>query len=215
MSIYVLIIFLILFAIGIGFMVIKKKKVSALNEMLKEQRYDDILRFVNEKRNMRFLNTYIRDLYSAKVYVLKNDMDALKKHLRVMFNTQYSKNDTIHYLTLYCHFFIQRKDGEFADEVIEEIKKLEDRPFTQYCVWAKEVIIDGRNDLIEDMQAAIDRKEYHSFPIGVVAYLIGLQKLSLEEYEEALEFFEACLDVMQPNDIYVSDIKKEIKDLID
>lgn len=215
MSIYVLLFCIFLFILGIAFLSVKKKKVTQLNEYLNTQQYDKVLELCKNQKNNKYLTTYIRDLYCAKALLLKNDIEALKDHLHLMFQTQYSTNDTKQYLTLYYHIFICRKDVEFANEIMEQIKKTEDRPMIQYCTWTKQVLIEGASDLIPDMEQAIENKDYHSFPLAVVVYLIGLQKVRLEEYEQALEYLETALDLFQPTDLYINDVKKEISELIE
>ena len=62
----------------------------------------------------------------------------------------------------------------------------------------------------DEIIAALDNKDYYGFPLGTCAYLIAVQKKSLGAYEEAILWFDAAKDVLQPQDLYYDDIVKEI-----
>lgn len=210
MNEYVIIILIILASIGVLYLLLKNNKVRTLNKALQQKDTNRVRSILASKVTSVFLSTYVRDLYEAKTYLLDKDDEMLKTSLRRMFVKSYELNEDKEYLTLYYHLYVQRRDLDFIDELLQRIEQHRDASFIQYCKWTKAVLIDGRNDLISDMEAAIDDKQYTVFPLGVVVYLIGVQANRLEHEKDALEWLETALEVLRPNGFYYQSAKDEV-----
>lgn len=194
-------------------MIVRGRIVVSLSKCNANKEWQKMIDITETKLSRILLSQYVRDLNVAKAYLLKGDISLLKKHLRVMMQKKYQKGDQEQYLTLYYHMFLIQEDYDFALEILETIKKSDDAIFIKYSVWSKEVVIDKRDDLIDTMDKAIENKDFYAFPLGVVSYLIALQRIYQEDYKEASVWLEACILIFQKHDIYVNTVNKKIKEI--
>lgn len=213
MSPLTIIVFIIIGAICLIFYLLKVIRISKINAALKDKDLNAVLELTQTK----LLNNYTRDLYRAKAYYREgtktNDLSLLKQHLREMLTKSYEVADTRQYITLYYHFFFERKEYDFTNEMLVEILKINDLHITRHCQWIKEVILDGRNDLIEEMETIADNKVYYGFELGVIVTLIGVQYYRLEQYQEAYDWLKNALMIFQPKDFYVKQVKALVEKL--
>lgn len=211
MSDITIFVFIIIGAMCVVFYCLKTIRITSINGALKDKDLNKVLELTDTK----LINEYTRDLYRAKAYYREgaktDDLTLLKQHLREMMKKSYESADTREYLTLYYHFFFERKDYEFSNEMLENIIQYNDLHIVRHTKWAKEVMIDGRNDLIEEMEAIADNKVYYGFPLGVIVTLIGVQYYRLEQYQEAYDWLNNAIMIFRPKDFYV----KQVKELIE
>lgn len=206
-----IIIFLTVGVLCVIFYMLKVIRISRINGALR----DKDLNLVLELTNTKLINEYTRDLYRAKAYYREgtktNDLSLLKQHIREMLKKTYEVADTRQYITLYYHFFFERKDYDFTNEMLVEILKKNDLYITRHTQWIKDVIVDGKNDLIEEMETIADNKVYYGFELGVIVMLIGVQYYRIEQYQEAYDWLQNALMIFAPKDFYV----KQVKELVD
>lgn len=200
----------VLFVIGLVYLLIRTGYLKGLNKALNRSDYERVQELLGKPQAKLLLTKYLRDLYQARIYYLAKNEDALIEQLRSMMAKNYEKADEEQYLTLYYHIFINQGNKEFALEILERIHQCENTKLIRYCDWTKAVLVDERNDLCDEIAAALDNKDYYAFALGTCAYLIGIQKKRLEAYEEALQWFEAAKDIFQKRDVYRTDVLKEI-----
>lgn len=197
-----------IFMIAALYIILSRGAIRKLNRAIKNKDSSALTSTLRQKRTSLFVSEYVRDFYQAKAYLMDKDLINVKEHLRIMFHKSYSKHDVEQYLTLYFHFFIQEEDYAFALEILERIEETKLPSFIKYCTWTKAVLMDHESNHIEEMEKSIDDKEYYGFPLAVITYLVGIQKLYLEEKQEALEWVETALSVFMPGDIYVEKARK-------
>ncbi len=205
-----LIIICILFLLGLTYLLMRIIFLKGLNHALKQEDYQAVRILLKKSQAKWLLSDYLRDLYQARVYYLSKDEESLISHLRYMMNKSYEKTDEEQYLALYYHTFLTQGNYDPALELLEQIYQCENDKLIRYCDWTRDVLLNHRNDLCDEIIAALDNKDYYGFPLGTCAYLIAVQKKRLGAYEEAILWFDAAKDVLQPQDLYFDDIVKEI-----
>lgn len=187
--------------------------LKSLNNALQQENYQAVQRLLNKSQAKRLLSDYLRDLYKARVYYLSKDETALISHLRGMMKKSYEKADEEQYLALYYHTFLSQGNYDEALELLERIYQCENDKMIRYCDWTRDILLDQRNDLCDEIITALDNKDYYGFPLGTCAYLVAVQKKRLEAYEEAMQWFDAAKDILQKRDIYRSEVLKELEAL--
>lgn len=200
----------ILFALGLAYLFMRSIFLKSMNHALKQADYPTVQRLLKKSQAKWLLSDYLRDLYQARVYYLSKDETALISHLRGMMKKSYEKADEKQYLALYYHTFLAYGNYDAALELLEQIYHCENDKLIRYCDWTRDVLLYHRNDLCDEIIAALDNKDYYGFPLGTCAYLVAVQKKRLEAYEEAILWFDAAKDVLQPHDLYRNEILAEI-----
>ncbi len=206
-------IFALIFLVNLFYLFVKKHKVKIASKMFANKQYQEIIQWCEKESNKKFIGQFNCDLYTAKSLALQNKYDELTNHLRKMFKKEYSNDNKKEYLSLYFHFFIIHENLEMVNELLNQIEILKNDKLTKYCTWTKEVLFDGRNDLIETMKESIDNKDYYGFPLGVVVYLIAIQNCRLGNEALAFEYLRAGRDAFRPDDFYVKDVDRMISEL--
>lgn len=197
-----------IFLIAALYIIIRKQSIKKMNNAIKIGDSKTLIKILNQKSTSLFVSEYIRDFYQAKAYMMDKNLNEVKQHLRVMFKKTYNTHDVEQYLTIYFHLFMQEEDYEFGLEILDRIEKTGISSFVKYCVWTKEVLLHHRSDLVKEIEESIHKKEYYGFPLAVITYLVAMQKLYVNEKEEALEWVETALTVFMPKDIYTEKAKK-------
>ena len=86
-----------------------------------------------------------------------------------------------------------------------------DENIVKYNQQAYEVMINKRNDLIEEMDKQIDSKKFYGFPLGVILYMIAMQYERLGENKRAITYFENAIVCFNPKERYVKLAKEHIE----
>lgn len=204
---------IVLFIIGLFYLIIRNIKISSLNKALQANNTELILTLTNDSGMRRFLSEYVLDLYAARAYLLKKNETALMNHLRMMMKKEYNEKDTEQYLTLYYHLFIHLKKKDQAEELLDRIQNTNNQKLIQYSEWTKEVLLEGHSDLCSKIEEAIENKDYYGFPLGTCVYLLGISKKRLGINNEAIEYLDMAKDIFLKDDVYISDVQKEIDEL--
>ena len=206
-------IIIVLFAIAFIYLVLKYYFVNKFNRILRKNDSEQLLRMTQSKVTKFFISDFVCDLYLARSYFNTKDEEHLVALLRTMMGKQYDAKDEEQYLTLYYHYYVHKKDTDFALELLKKIEQTENAKLIKYCVWTKDVLFDDANTMCADIEAAIDNKDYYGFPLATCCYLIGVQKMRLGSKQDAIEWLETALDVFLNHDIYVADVKEAIEEL--
>ena len=78
----------------------------------------------------RFLKDYTCDLYKIKAYYLDKNVEKFDKMLEYIIKTDYNNpEDKKAFLELYYHTFILKENKKYADILLKEISKSEDKNF--------------------------------------------------------------------------------------
>lgn len=187
--------------------------LKGLNKALKQADFKRAQNMLQKPQAKLLLSKYLKDFYQARIYFLEKNESALINHLRTMMTKSYEQADEEQYLALYYHSFINQRNIEMADEILERIHQCENTKLIRYCDWTRAVLVDERNDLCDEITAALDNKDYYGFPLGTCTYLMGIQKKRMEAYDEALQWFDAAKDVLQKHDLYRTDALQAIDEL--
>ncbi len=114
---------------------------------------------------------------------------------------------------MYYHTFILKENKKYADILLKEISKSEDKNFVKYNQQAYEVMINKRNDLAEEMDKQIDSKKFYGFSLGVILYMIAIQYERLEDSKRAITYFKNAIVCFNPREKYSISAKKHIEQL--
>lgn len=162
----------------------------------------------------RFLGNYTCDLYKAKAYYLDKNVDKFDEVLQYIIDSEYKNpEDKKSFLLLYYHTFILKENKKYADIILNELKKYPDENFVKYNQQAYEVMINKRNDLINEMDKQIDSKKFYGFSLGVILYMIAVQYERLGNLKHAFTYFRDCIVCFSPNEKYVALAKKKVAEL--
>ena len=162
----------------------------------------------------RFLKDYTCDLYKIKAYYLDKNVEKFDKMLEYIIKTDYNNpEDKKAFLELYYHTFILKENKKYADILLKEISKSEDKNFVKYNQQAYEVMINKRNDLAEEMDKQIDSKKFYGFSLGVILYMIAIQYERLEDSKRAITYFKNAIVCFNPREKYSISAKKHIEQL--
>ena len=161
-----LIIICILFLLGLTYLLMRIVFLKSLNNALQQEDYQAVQRLLNKSQAKRLLSDYLRDLYKARVYYLSKDETALISHLRGMMKKSYEKADEEQYLALYYHTFLSQGNYDEALELLERIYQCENDKMIRYCDWTRDILLNQRNDLCDEIITALDNKDYYGFPLG-------------------------------------------------
>ena len=128
----------------------------------------------------KLLGEYVCDLYKLRVINVTKDEEKFEKMLIHMLDTTYPRpDDKQSFLETYFHTFLIKGNRKYADWILKEIKKTGDEAFIHYNENAYAVMLDGRTDLIEEMDEDINSKRYYGFALGVILVMISKQYSAL------------------------------------
>lgn len=204
----------IIFILFLGFIVIqiaKKMILGNLDTSLRKKDYALTVKICDMSMARRLLGNYTCDLYKIKGYYLAKDIEKFDQMLNHILETEYKNpDDKKAFIELYYHIFIIKENKKYADILLAEIRKIGDEDFIKYNEQAYEVMINGRNDLAEEMDHEIDSKKFYGFSLGVILYMIAIQYERLNKYEKAITYFENAIVCFHPSEKYVALSKEHI-----
>lgn len=204
----------ILFLVFFIFQVAKKFALSNLDKSIKKRDYALTEQLSDMASTRRILGDYTCDLYKIKSYYLDKNIDKFDQMLDYMINSEYKNSeDKKDFLVLYYHIFILKKNKKYADILLNEICKYNDENFVKYNQQAYAVMIDKRNDLIEEMDKQIDSKNFYGFSLGVILYMIAIQYERSGDIKHAIIYFENAIVCFNPSEKYVRIAKEHIEKL--
>lgn len=202
MSIYSFYSIIAMFILFIFYLYLKKRNIHKLNTFVQNNQSEMLRVFLKNKYTHLFLSKYLTDLYTARSYVMDHNISALKETLVEMFQRTYQKQETSDYLTLYFHYFINQNDMQFAEKILKRIQQETDPSLIRYCRWTYQVLAKNETIYIDEMITAIEQKAYHSFPLGVISYLIAVQYERLHDLKNTAIWYYTATTVLQKNEMY-------------
>ena len=204
----------VLFVAFFIFQLAKKLLLNNLDRSIAKRDYKFVEELADMSLSRRFLGDYTCDLYKTRAYYLNKDVASFDAMLEHVLNTDYKNpDDKKSFIILYYHTFILKQNKKYADIFLEAIKKYDDEDFVKYNQQAYEVMINERNDLIDEMDSQIDSKKFYGFSLGVILYMIAIQYERLGDNKHAIIYFENVIVCTHPNEKYVALAKEHIKDL--
>lgn len=204
----------ILFISFFFFQIIKKFLLNNLDKSINKRDYALTVTLSDMPLTRRFLGNYTCDLYKAKAYYLDKNVDKFDEVLQYIIDSEYKNpEDKKSFLLLYYHTFILKENKKYADIILNELKKYPDENFVKYNQQAYEVMINKRNDLINEMDKQIDSKKFYGFSLGVILYMIAVQYERLGNLKHAFTYFRDCIVCFSPNEKYVALAKKKVAKL--
>lgn len=212
-SITMAIIFILFISFFI-FQIIKKFLLNNLDKSINKRDYALTVTLSDMPLTRRFLGNYTCDLYKAKAYYLDKNVDKFDEVLQYIIDSEYKNpEDKKSFLLLYYHTFILKENKKYADIILNELKKYPDEDFVKYNQQAYEVMINKRNDLIDEMDKQIDSKKFYGFSLGVILYMIAVQYERLGDLKRAFTYFRDCIVCFSPNEKYFALAKKKVAEL--
>lgn len=212
-SITMVIIFILFISFFI-FQIVKKFLLNNLDKSINKKDYALTVTLSDMPLTRRFLGNYTCDLYKAKAYYLDKNVDKFDEVLQYIIDSEYKNpEDKKSFLLLYYHIFILKENKKYADIILNELKKYPDEDFVKYNQQAYEVMINKRNDLINEMDKQIDSKKFYGFSLGVILYMIAVQYERLGNLKHAFTYFRDCIVCFSPNEKYVALAKKKVAEL--
>lgn len=207
----------IIFILFLGFFVfqiIKKFLLNNLDSSIKKRDYLLTEKLSDMSLSRRFLGNYTCDLYKIKSYYLDKNIAKFDEMLKHIIETDYKNaEDKKAFLVLYYHTFILKENKKYADILLNEISKSEDKNFVKYNQQAYEVMINKRNDLTEEMDKQIDSKKFYGFSLGVILYMIAIQYERLGDNKHAVTYFKNAIVCFNPKEKYVTLANEHIEKL--
>lgn len=204
----------ILFLGFFAFQIVKKFLLNSLDSSIRKKDYQLTEKLSDMSISRRFLKDYTCDLYKIKAYYLDKNVEKFDKMLEYIIKTDYNNpEDKKAFLDLYYHTFILKENKKYADILLKEISKSEDKNFVKYNQQAYEVMINKRNDLAEEMDKQIDSKKFYGFSLGVILYMIAIQYERLEDSKRAITYFKNAIVCFNPREKYSISAKKHIEQL--
>lgn len=207
----------IIFVLFLGFVVfqiVKKMIISNLDTSLNKKDYALTVKISDMSMSRRLLGDYTCDLYKIKSYYLSKNIEKFDEMLNHIIETEYKNpEDKKAFIELYYHIFILKENKKYADILLAEIREIGDENFIKYNEQAYEVMINGRNDLAEEMDHEIDSKKFYGFSLGVILYMIAIQYERLNDYKKAITYFENAIVCFHPSEKYVFLSREHIANL--
>lgn len=204
----------ILFAVYVGFQVVKNFQLRNLNKALAQKDYDLVEKLAVMGLSRKLLGQYNCDLYQLRALYLGEDVPRFEALLRQMIATEYKNPaDKKSFLEQYFHTFLLRENKQYADWLLEAIRAFGDEVFTRYNEQAYAVMIEKRSDLIETMDHQIDAKQYYGFSLGVILFMIARQYEYLNDTANAVLYYKNAKICFHPKAIYVPVIESCIERL--
>lgn len=208
-------IFIIVIA-AVGYVIFQGVKNFQLRNMNLGLKNKDVV-LVEKTADMpitrKLLGEYACDLYKLRIYYVVKDEEKFEKMLIHMLDTTYSRpDDKQSFLETYFHTFLIKGNRKYADWILKEIKKTGDETFIHYNENAYAVMLDGRNDLIEEMDEDINSKKYYGFSLGTILFMISKQYSRLGDQKNALIYMQSAKACFHPKAVYMPVVDQYLRE---
>ena len=162
----------------------------------------------------KLLGEYVCDLYKLRVLYVTKDEEKFEKMLIHMLDTTYPRpDDKQSFLETYFHTFLIKGNRKYADWILKEIKKTGDEAFIHYNENAYAVMLDGRTDLIEEMDEDI---KFKAVLIGFAARSdLGYdskQYSALGDDKNALIYMQSAKACLHPKAVYMPVVDRYLRE---
>ena len=210
--IVVWIIIIVVVFFGVGYLLRKYQRISVLNKTIDQKDYKKLLTLCEELPYRKMLGDFTCDLYRFYALRSSNQMDALKEALEqgIQF---YGGKDLEKLLELYYHYFLVHGDYKYAEKLLNDIRDTNLESFILCSEWSYQVIAQGRNDLFNEMEDAVNDNTFKGFSLGVILYLMGLQLEHDGDYEQAKGYYETATQCFVTDDIYMTLCKRHMEQI--
>ncbi len=191
----------VLIVFGLGYLLLKYQRVNAMSKAIKAGDFEKILVLCDEPRNRKMLGNYTCDLYQFNALRSLKRMDELKEALDEAI-ANYGGQELEKILELYYHYFLNHKDYTYALKLLSDIRDTGNNPFILCSEWSYQVIAEGRHDLFNAMEDAVNANTFKGYSLGIVLYLMGLQLEWEGGLEEAKGYYQTAMECLPPLAIY-------------
>lgn len=208
-SLIILGIILVFFMILI---IVRKSYVKKLLALKNEKKYNEYFQRLNSqvtKFVVPKLNRYYMMLNGYKDLKDFQNVDRIMDMMLKMEISPILKED---FNFQQMHYYIFRNDQKYIDIFLDRLSKQENKKYLRIAQLAIEVMIHGRNDLIQEVDVEIDYLKGNN--LGVACYLIALQYLRLNDKRQAKLYFQSAV-IITINCVYDYPTKKYLKELED
>ena len=183
---------------------IKNFQLHSMDVALRKKDSDMVERVADMGMSRRLLGEYVCDLYKLRVYYIAKEHEKFEKMLRYMIETKYrDPADKKSFLEVYFHTFLIKGNRKYADWLLEEIKNTKEPAFIHYNEMAYAVMLDERNDLIDEMVEEINSKKYYGFALGVILFMVAKQYSYLNDKKNAIAYYQSAKACFHPRSVYM------------
>lgn len=201
-------------AIGyLAFQGVKNFQLHSMNNALRNKDSGTVAKIADMAVSRRIMGEYVCDLYKLRAYYICGDTELFEQMLLHMADTEYSQKDAKKsFLETYFHTFLIKGNRKYSDWLLKEIRESDDASFIQYCEQSYAVMLDERNDLIDEMAEAVNSKRYYGFSLGVILYMIAIQYSRLGDDKNALEYMHSAKACLHPKAVYMPVVDKYLRE---
>ena len=195
------------------FQAVKNFQLHAMNQGLKDKDKVLVEKTADMEMTRKLLGEYVCDLYKLRVFYITKDDEKFEKMLTHMLGTEYKDpEDKKSFLEIYFHTFLIKQNRKYADWIMTEIKKTGDELFIHYNEEAYAVMLDGRTDLIKEMEKDVDSKKYYGFSLGTILFMISKQFAAIGDEKNALVYMQSAKACFHPTAIYMPVVDQCLKE---
>lgn len=192
---------------------VKNFQLHSMNTALKNKDSSTVAKIADMAVSRRLLGEYVCDLYKLRSYYICAETELFEKTLLYMLDAQYSQKDAKQsFLETYFHTFLIKGNKKYADWLLKEIRKSDDKAFIQYCEQSYAVMLEERNDLIDEMVEAVNSKRYYGFALGAILYMIAIQYSRMGDDKNALEYMHSAKACLHPRAVYMPVVDKYLRE---
>lgn len=192
---------------------IKSFQLRNLNTGLANKDSEMVERIADMAMSRRLLGQYVCDLYKLRVYYITRETEKFERTLKYMLGKEYKDPaDKKSFLEIYFHTFLLKGNREYADWILEEIRKTGDEKFIHYNEESYAVMLDGRSDLIDGMIEDINSKRYYGFALGVILFMVAKQYSYLGDNTNALTYMQSAKSCFHPKAVYMPVVEKYLNE---
>lgn len=202
-------IIVIVFVAYFIFQGVKNFQLYNMNQGLKKKDCELVEKVADMDMSRRLLGQYVCDLYKLRVYYITKEVDKFEAVLRHMIETEYSRpDDKKSFLENYFHTFLIKGNKQYADWILEGIRKTGDEKFIHYNEECYAVMVEEKNDLVDEMVEDVNSKEYYGFALGAILYMIAIQYSRLGDDKNALLYMQSAKSCLHPKAVYMPVVDK-------
>lgn len=188
---------------------VKNFQLHNMNTALNSRDSGTVAKIADMAVSRRILGEYVCDLYKLRAYYIAADTERFEQTLLHMLDTEYTQKDAKKsFLETYFHTFLIKGNRKYADWILREIRKSDDAAFIHYCEQSYKVMLDEKNDLIDEMTEDVNSKRYYGFALGAVLYMIAIQYSRLGDGKNALEYMHSAKACLHPKAVYMPVVDK-------
>lgn len=200
---------IIIFGAYFIFQAIKNFQLHTINTGLKNKDSELVEKTADMKMSRKLLGEYVCDLYKLRAYYVTKKVDKFEATLDHMIQTEYRRpDDKKSFLETYFHTFLIKGNRKYAARLLEGIRETGDLKFIRCSEQCYEVMMDERNDLIDDMVEDINSKAYYGFSLGAILYMVAIQYSRLGDRQNAELYMQSAKACFHPKAVYMPAVNR-------